>query len=243
MKYILLSCCLLTQIVYAGTKGSAPTNSVDTRTTDNNAKTTDIRLVPEANVLFFNQDYAFKVEGSSKYTVQSVRMDMATCPLMKENNFDLAVWWTNGEEKTVTLEVKVTDENGSELVLERKVLLQQKLPSPYLDNTLYKLDEKVIDTDLGLQKDDLLKASKLQFNTQDFTIRNVKLTSFKLRVGDKVYSSPDGTITQEMKEAINSTKVDDVIKLEDVQGTYKSIGDEMKFDLHYKSTYKIVLAG
>lgn len=247
MKNLLLLCSLFTNFIYAGINpgSSQPGSSAnaDTRIIDNTAKPADLHLVPEANVLFYNQDYTFKVEGPGKYTVQSVSMDRSNCTSIAENSFDLAIWWTNGDEKTVTLQVKITDESGKESTIERKVLLQQKLPSPYLDNALYKLDEKEIDTDLGMQKDDLLKATKLQFNTQNFTIHNIKLTSFKLRIGDKVYTSPDGSVTQEMKEAIKGLNVDDVIKLEDVQGTYKTIGDEMKFNLHYKSTYKIVLAG
>ncbi len=248
MKHLLLSFCLFTTLAYGG-NGDNETKPTDKpRVTDvqpkmDDAKATAPHLVPEANVLFFNQDYTFKVEGESHYTVQSVTMDKASCTLMAENSFNLNVWWSNGDEKTVTLLIKITDESGKESTIERKVLLQQKLPSPYLDNALYKLDEKEIDTDLGLQRDDLLKATKLQFNSQNFTIHNVQLTSFKLRIGNKAYSSPDGVITPEMKDAVNGLGPDANIQLEDVQGTYKAFGENIKFNLNYKSVYKVVFAG
>lgn len=244
MKYSLLSLCFLCSLAYAGTPNANSTGSLDTQSkpADNQSPNTGLRLVPEPEVLFYNQDYAFKVEGGN-YKVESVTMDKATCFGIEENNFSLNVWWSNLDEHTVSLQVKVYDQNGKESVIERKVLLQQKLPSPYLDNTLLKLDNKVIDTDLGLQKEDILKAEKLQFNQQDFTRHDVQLTSFKMRIGDKVYESTDGNITQEMKEAVKQLTIDDVIKLEDVQGTYKALGSELKFNLNYKNNYKIVLAG
>lgn len=238
MKYIFL---LLVPISLFATPGATPAPADNAPLLVHN--TPQLSLTPDATVLYYNQDYHFELSGAPLLLITKVEMDGGRCFQKQNTGFDLNVSWSNRDEHEVTLKVSAVDTAGNVVVVERKLSLVQKLPSPYQNYDLLKAGNKLLDTRLSITREDLMRAEELSFNTGSFTHKNVALRSFKLRIGDRVYESADGTFTPDMKAAIRKLKLQDVVTLEEVKGVYTVNGVTQPFDLHYSFTYTIDLPG
>lgn len=224
--------------VFAGT---------DTEPTPKPDQAFPIELLPKLDILYFNQDIEFTL-STPNVKVDHVEFSKGITEIT-DNGFRLRIEYANVDEATCNLKVYTADAAGNvSLAFDKKIILMQKLKNDvsYHDD-LFMLDDKMIDLHSNLSKYELQQARQLKLNSTRFDARNLRLSSFDMVIntgnGTQKLHSTDGTITNEMKDALRKLNDGATFMITNVFADYEVTGQKVKMDINYNPVVTIGTAG
>jgi len=204
-------------------------------------------LLPKLETLYFNQEIEFTLTKPD-VQIDHVEFNRGITELTG-NGFKLSVEYANVEEATGILKVYTRDAAGNiTLLFNKKLILTQKLKNnvSYHDD-LFMLDDRIIDLNSNLSKYELTQAKQLKLNATRFDADNIQLSSFDMVIntadGKQTIHSADGTITNEMKEALRKLNDGDTFMITNVLANYEHTGQKIKMNINYTPAVTIGTAG